>query len=161
MEELRIIEGSLEARNLKFTIVAARFNGAVVERLIQGSVEALRRHGANPAQLELVRVPGAYDLPVVVRSIAESGRADAIIALGAVIRGETAHFDYVAGECAAGLARVAADTGIPIAFGVLTTDTEEQAEERAGGKEGNRGADAAQAAIRLATLLKKLGALPP
>ena len=158
MKEVRIIEGSLEAQNLKFTIVAARFNDAVVERLIEGSVDALRRHGADPAQLELVRVPGAYDLPVVVRRIAESGRADAIIALGAVIRGETAHFDFVAGECAAGLSRVAADTGIPVAFGVLTTDTEEQAAERAGGKEGNRGADAAQAAIRLATLMRKLGA---
>lgn len=160
MEELRIIEGSLEARNLKFTIVAARFNDSVVERLIEGSLDALRRHGADPAQLELVRVPGAYDLPVVVRRIAESGRVDAIIALGAVIRGETAHFDFVAGECAAGLSRVAADTGIPVAFGVLTTDTEEQAEERAGGKEGNRGADAAQTAIRLATLMKKLGTRP-
>ena len=128
----------------------------VVERLIGGAVEALTRHGATAGQLELVRVPGAFDLPLVVRRIAEAGRADAIIALGAVIRGETAHFDYVAGECASGLSRVASDTGVPVAFGVLTTDTVEQAEERAGGTEGNRGADAAQAAICLATLLKKL-----
>ena len=156
MEGLSIIEGDLQARDLKFTIVAARFNDFIVERLIDGAVDALRQHGAEPALLELVRVPGAFDLPLVVRRIAESGRADAVIALGAVIRGETAHFDYVAGECASGLSRVADDTGVPVAFGVLTTDTVEQATDRAGGKFGNRGADAAQTAIRLATLLKKL-----
>lgn len=160
MEGLRIIEGDLQARDLKFTIVAARFNDFVVERLIDGAVDALRRHGAELALLELVRVPGAFDLPVVVRRIAESGRAHAIIALGAVIRGETAHFEFVAGECASGLSRVASDTGVPVAFGVLTTDTVEQAADRAGGKAGNRGADAAQVAIRLATLLKKLGERP-
>jgi 6,7-dimethyl-8-ribityllumazine synthase len=156
MEGLSIIEGDLQARDLKFTIVAARFNDFIVERLIDGAVDALRQHGAEPALLELVRVPGAFDLPLVVRRIAESGRTDAIIALGAVIRGETAHFEYVAGECASGLSRVAGDTGVPVAFGVLTTDTVEQATDRAGGKFGNRGADAAQTAIRLATLLKKL-----
>ncbi len=160
MKGLRIIEGDLQARDLKFTIVAARFNDFVVERLIDGAVDALRRHGADLALLELVRVPGAFDLPVVVRRIAESGRAHAIIALGAVIRGETAHFEFVAGECASGLSRVAGDTGVPVAFGVLTTDTVEQAADRAGGKAGNRGADAAQVAIRLATLLKKLGERP-
>lgn len=157
MDGLQIIEGDLQARDLRFTIVAARFNDFIVERLIDGAVDALRQHGAEPALLELVRVPGAFDLPLVVRRIAESGRSDAIIALGAVIRGETAHFEFVAGECASGLSRVADDTGVPIAFGVLTTDTVEQAADRAGGKEGNRGADAAQTAIRLATLLKKLG----
>jgi 6,7-dimethyl-8-ribityllumazine synthase len=157
MEGLSIIEGDLQARDLKFTIVAARFNDFVVERLIDGAVDALRQHGAEPALLELVRVPGAFDLPLVVRRITESGRSDAIIALGAVIRGETAHFEYVAGECASGLSRVADDTGVPVAFGVLTTDTVEQEADRAGGKFGNRGADAAQAAIRLATLLKKPG----
>jgi len=156
MDGLHIIEGDLQARDLRFTIVAARFNDFVVERLIGGAVDALTRHGATAGQLELVRVPGAFDLPVVVRRIAEAGRSDAIIALGAVIRGETAHFDYIAGECASGLSRVASDTGVPVAFGVLTTDTVEQAADRAGGKAGNRGADAAQTAIRLATLLKKL-----
>jgi 6,7-dimethyl-8-ribityllumazine synthase len=156
MEVLRIIEGDLEVRDLRFTIVAARFNDFVVERLIDGAVGALRSHGATQSQLELVRVPGAFDLPLVVRRIAESGRSDAIIALGAVIRGETAHFDFVAGECASGLSRVAGDTGVPVTFGVLTTDTVEQAADRAGGRAGNRGADAAQSAIRLATLLKKL-----
>jgi 6,7-dimethyl-8-ribityllumazine synthase len=123
-------------------------------------VTTLLRHGATPAGLAIVRVPGAFDLPVIVRKVAENGRPDAIIAVGAVIRGETAHFDYVAGECASGLTRIADDTGIPIAFGVLTTDSVEQAEERAGGNEGNRGSDAALAAIRLATLIRKLGELP-
>jgi 6,7-dimethyl-8-ribityllumazine synthase len=156
MEGIHTIEGDLQARGLRFAIVASRFNDPVVEKLIDGAVGALTRHGASVGQLELVRVPGAFDLPLVVRRIAEAGRADAIIALGAVIRGDTAHFDYVAGECASGLSRVASDTGVPVAFGVLTTDTVEQAEERAGGSEGNRGADAAQAAIYLATLLKKL-----
>ena len=153
----QIIEGDLQARGLRFTIVASRFNDSVVEKLIDGAVGALRRLGAAAGQLQLIRVPGAFDLPVVARRIAETGRPDAIIALGAVIRGETSHFDYVAGECAAGLSRVASDTGVPVAFGVLTTDTIEQAEDRAGGTEGNRGADAAEAAIRLATLLRKLG----
>ena len=157
MDGLQIIEGDLQARDLRFTIVAARFNDSVVERLIDGAVGTLTRLGAATGQLELIRVPGAFDLPVVVRRIAEAGRSDAIIALGAVIRGETSHFDYVAGECAAGLSRVASDTGVPVAFGVLTTDTVGQAEERAGGAEGNRGADAAEVAIRLATLLRKLG----
>ena len=120
-------------------------------------MEALVARGALRSGLELVRVPGAYDLPPVVRRIAESGRYDAVVALGAVIRGETPHFDYVAGECAAGLARIADETGVPVAFGVLTTENEEQALARAGGSEGNKGADAAHAAIELANLLRKLG----
>lgn len=157
MDGLQIFEGDLQARDLRFTIVAARFNDFVVERLIAGALDALTRNGAAAGQLELIRVPGAFDLPVVVRRIAEAGRSDAIIALGAVIRGDTAHFDYVAGECASGLSRIACDTGVPVAFGVLTTDTVEQAADRAGGKAGNRGADAAEAAIRLANLLKKFG----
>ncbi|MEX1993704.1 MAG: 6,7-dimethyl-8-ribityllumazine synthase [Steroidobacteraceae bacterium] len=151
------LEGDLDARNLRFAIVASRFNDSVVERLIDGAVESLSGHGADPARLELVRVPGAYDLPLIARKIAESGRADAIIALGAVIRGETAHFEHIAAACAQGLSRVAEETGVPVAFGVLTTLTEEQAEERAGGSEGNRGADAAEAAIRLASLVRRLG----
>lgn len=158
MDGLRVIEGELRAGGLRFTIVASRFNEFVVERLIEGAVAALREHGADAAAVELVRVPGAFDLPAVVRAIAVSSRADAIIALGAVIRGETAHFDYVAGECAAGLARVAGETGVPVAFGVLTTATVGQAADRAGGKAGNRGADAARAAIRLASLRRQLGA---
>ncbi len=156
MERLHTIEGDLRVRDLRFAIVAARFNDFVVERLIDGAVEALTRHGAAADQLEVVRVPGAFDLPLVVRRIAESGRADAIIAIGAVIRGQTAHFEFVAGECASGISRVSSDTGVPVAFAVLTTDTIEQAADRAGGKAGNRGADAAEAAISLANLLKKL-----
>ncbi len=158
MNAIRIVEGDLRIGDLRIALVASRFNEAVVERLVQGAVQALAAHGADPARLELVRVPGAFDLPPVVRRIAESGQFDAVVALGAVIRGETPHFDYVASECAAGLARVANETGVPVAFGVLTTNTEEQAMERAGGSEGNKGADAARAAIELASLMRKLGA---
>ncbi len=158
MNAIRIVEGDLRIGDLRIALVASRFNEAVVERLVQGAVQALADHGADPARLELVRVPGAFDLPPVVRRIAESNQFDAVVALGAVIRGETPHFEYVASECAAGLARVANETGVPVAFGVLTTDTEEQALERAGGSEGNKGADAARAAIELASLMRKLGA---
>jgi 6,7-dimethyl-8-ribityllumazine synthase len=154
---IRIVEGDLRVGDLRIVLVASRFNESIVERLVQGAVEALASHGADPASLKLVRVPGAFDLPPVVRKLAESRNFDAIVALGAVIRGETPHFDYVAGECAAGLARIAYETGVPVAFGVLTTDTVEQAEERAGGGEGNKGADAARAAIELANLMRKLG----
>ncbi len=158
MGEVRIIEGDLKVGDLRIALVASRFNEFIVERLVTGAVEALAGHGADRSSLALVRVPGAFDLPAVARRLANAGRYDAIVALGAVIRGDTPHFDYVAGECAAGLARVAADTGVPVAFGVLTTDTVEQAVERAGGKAGNKGADAARAAIELANLMRKLGA---
>ncbi len=157
MNAIRIVEGDLRVGSLRIALVASRFNEAVVERLVDGAVQALAAHGADPGGLELIRVPGAFDLPPVVRQIAESRQFDAIVALGAVIRGETPHFDYVASECAAGLARIATETGVPVAFGVLTTDTEEQAMERAGGREGNKGADAACAAIELANLMRKLG----
>jgi len=152
----RVLEGDSNAGNLRIALVASRFNEAVVERLVAGAVDALAAQGADPGSLALVRVPGAFDLPPVVRRIALSRRFDAIVALGAVIRGDTPHFDYVAGECAAGLARIASETGVPVAFGVLTTDTEEQALERAGGAEGNRGADAARAAVELANLMRTL-----
>lgn len=158
MNEIRTVEGDLQAGKLRIALVASRFNADVVDRLVQGALDALLAHGADSGLLELVRVPGAFDLPPVARRIAESGRCDAIVALGAVIRGETAHFDFVAGECAAGLARVASDTGVPVAFGVLTTEDEAQAMDRAGGREGNKGADAALAAVQLASLLRKLGA---
>jgi 6,7-dimethyl-8-ribityllumazine synthase len=154
---MRIVEGDHRVGKLRIALVASRFNAEVVDRLVQGAVDALVAHGADPDSLELVRVPGAFDLPPVARRIALSGRCDAIVALGAVIRGETAHFDFVAGECAAGLARVASETGVPVAFGVLTTDDEAQAMARAGGNEGNKGADAALAAVELASLLRKLG----
>ena len=156
MSALRIIEGDLRVGDLRIALVASRFNAGVVERLVAGAVEALAAQGADPASLELVRVPGAFDLPPVVRRLAESRSWDAIVALGAVIRGATPHFDYVASECAAGLARIASETGVPVAFGVLTTDTEEQALERSGGSEGNRGADAARVAVELANLMRRL-----
>jgi len=155
---MKILEGDLSVGDLRIALAASRFNASVVERLVTGAAEALASHGANPAGLELVRVPGAFDLPPVVRRMALSRRFDAIVALGAVIRGDTPHFEFVAAECASGLARVSYETGVPVAFGVLTTDTEEQAFERAGGAEGNKGADAALAAIELASLMRKLGA---
>ena len=122
------------------------------------SLDALKRHGVNEKQIEIVRVPGAFDIPIVARKLALSRRYEALIALGAVIRGQTPHFDYVAGECAGGIARIALESGVPIAFGVLTTDTAEQAVDRAGGKAGNKGADAALVAIEMANLLRRLDA---
>jgi 6,7-dimethyl-8-ribityllumazine synthase len=137
-------------------VVAARFNEFVVEPLMRGALDALKRHGVLDKQIEIVRVPGAFEMPIVVRKLALSQRYDAIITLGAVIRGETPHFDYVAGECAGGIARVALETGVPVAFGVLTTDTVDQAMDRAGGKAGNKGADCALVAIEMANLLRRL-----
>jgi 6,7-dimethyl-8-ribityllumazine synthase len=154
--DVKTIEGDLQVRELRFAIVAARFNDFIVDQLVRGALDTLRRHGASDKQIDLVRVPGAFDMPPVVRKLAVSKRYDAIIGLGAVIKGATAHFDYVAGECAGGLARVANDTGVPVAFGVLTTDTIEQAVERAGTKAGNKGSDAALTAIEMANLLRKL-----
>lgn len=156
MGGMRVIEGDLQAGDLRIAVVASRFNPEVVDRLVEGALAALTRCGADPARVSLIRVPGAFDLPPVVRTIASTPGCDAIVALGAVIRGETAHFDFVAAECAAGLARVASDSGVPVAFGVLTTDTVEQALDRAGGSEGNKGADAARAAVELASLMRKL-----
>jgi len=156
MDNVKIIEGDLQARDLRFAIAAARFNDTIVDALVRGAVDTLRRHGVSDKDIELVRVPGAFDLPIAARRLAASRRYDAVIALGAVIRGATAHFDYVAGECASGLARVAADSGVPVTFGVLTTDTIEQAIERAGTKSGNKGADAALAAIEMANLMRRL-----
>jgi 6,7-dimethyl-8-ribityllumazine synthase len=155
-EQPKVIEGEVLARDLRFAFVAARFNDFVVEPLIRGALDALKRHGASEKQIEIVRVPGAFDIPIVARKLALSRRYDALIALGAVVRGQTPHFDYVAGECASGLARIALESGVPIAFGVLTTDTMEQAVDRAGGKAGNKGADAALAAIEMANLLRRL-----
>ena len=155
-ETPKIIEGELLVRDLRFGFVAARFNDFVVEPLIRGAIDALKRHGATEKQIEIVRVPGAFDIPIVARKMALSRRYDALVALGAVVRGQTPHFDYVAGECASGLARIALESGIPVAFGVLTTDTMEQAVDRAGGKAGNKGADCAVVAIEMANLLRRL-----
>jgi 6,7-dimethyl-8-ribityllumazine synthase len=155
-EQPKIIEGELLARDLRFAFVAARFNDFVVDPLIRGAIDALKRHGASEKQIEIVRVPGAFDIPLVVRKLALSRRYDALVTLGAVVRGQTPHFDYVAGECASGIARIALESGVPIAFGVLTTDTMEQAVDRAGGKAGNKGADAALVAVEMANLLRRL-----
>ena len=155
-DQPKVIEGELLARDLRFVLVAARFNEFVVEPLVRGALDALKRHGVVEKQIEIVRVPGAFDLPIVVRKLALSQRYDAIITLGAVIRGQTPHFDYVAGECAGGIARIALESGVPVAFGVLTTDTVEQAVDRAGGKAGNKGADCALVAIEMANLLRRL-----
>ena len=156
MDNIRTLQGDLLARDLRFAIVAARFNDTIVENLVRGAVDALVRHGASEKQIETIRVPGAYDLPFVVRRVAMAKRADAIVALGCVIRGATPHFDYVAGQCASGLARASEDSGVPIAFGVLTTENIEQALERSGTKAGNQRADAAMVAIEMANLLRRL-----
>ena len=156
MDNIRTLQGDLLARDLRFAIVAARFNEAIVEHLVRGAVDALVRHGASERQIEVIRVPGAFALPFIARRVALAKRADAIIALGCVIRGATPHFDYVAGQCASGIARAADDSGIPIAFGVLTTDTIEQAVERSGTKAGNKGVDAAMVALEMANLLRRL-----
>ena len=156
MDNIRTLQGDLLARDLRFAIVAARFNEAIVENLVRGAVDALVRHGASEKQIEVIRVPGAFDLPFIARRVALAKRADAIVALGCVIRGATPHFEYVAGQCAAGIARAADESGVPIAFGVLTTENIEQALERAGTKAGNKGVDAAMVALEMANLLRRL-----
>ena len=156
MDAIKKIEGDLLARDLKFVIVAARFNDFIVESLVRGALDALKRHGASEQNIAVVRVPGAFELPLTAGKLAQTKRYQAIIALGAVIKGATPHFDYVCGECASGLSKVGQETGIPVSFGVLTTDTIEQAIERAGTKAGNKGADAALVALEMANLLIKL-----
>jgi len=146
----------LGGNDLSIAIVASRFNRFIVDQLLEGAVDALKRHGIDEDRLLLVWVPGALELPLLADQLASSGRFDAIIALGAVIRGGTPHFDYVAGECARGLARVALDNGLPVTFGVLTTDTVEQALERAGTGDGNKGYDVAMTAIAMAKTMRAL-----
>jgi 6,7-dimethyl-8-ribityllumazine synthase len=158
MSTIRQIEGELSASGTRFAIVAARFNGFIVERLLEGALETLSRHGAEPERIEVVRVPGAFEIPLVLKLMAAAGRHDAFIALGAVVRGGTPHFEYVAGECARGLARTMYDFGVPVAFGVLTVDTVEQAVERAGAHGDNKGAEAALTAIEMASLARQLRA---
>ncbi len=155
------IEGTLNATGLRFAIVASRFNALVVEPLVAGALDAIVRCGGSADAVTIVRCPGAWELPQVVRKVIARGGIDAVIALGAVIRGATPHFDYVAGEAARGIAGAAATAAIPISFGVLTTDTIEQALERAGCKAGNKGFDAAMAAIELAQLFASLSAPAP
>jgi 6,7-dimethyl-8-ribityllumazine synthase len=156
MDKVKKIEAELSARDLRIGIVAARFNDFIVDSLVRGAVDTLLRHGASEKDITLVRVPGAWEMPWAVKKMAAGKRYDAIIALGAVIRGATPHFDYVAGECVKGVAQAGLAADVPVAFGVLTTDTIEQALERAGTKAGNKGADAAMAAIEMARLLPRL-----
>jgi len=156
MADVKIVEGQLAAKDLRIGIVASRFNSFIVEHLVQGAIDALLRHGARERDITLARIPGAWEMPIVVQRMAASRRFDAIIALGAVIRGATPHFDYVAGECAKGIAQASMASDIPVTFGVLTTDTIEQAVERAGTKAGNKGADAAVSAIETVNLLRQL-----
>ena len=156
MNNTKNIEGDLLARTARFGIVLARFNGFIGEQLLAGAVDALVRHGADPAGIDVVRVPGAFEIPLALKTMATGGRYDALIALGAVIRGATPHFEYVAGECTKGLAQVSMQYDIPIGFGVLTVDSIEQAIERAGTKAGNKGADAALAVLEMVNLMKKL-----
>ena len=151
-----VIEGNLDAKDLKAAIVVSRFNSFITERLLDGALDALARNGAPMDRIEIIRVPGAWEMPLIAAELARNKRYDAVICLGAVIRGDTPHFDYVAGNAASGLANVAAETGVPIAFGVLTTNSLEQAIDRAGAKSGNKGFDAAMTAIEMVNLLRKL-----
>ena len=151
---MQVIEGNIRATGKKFAVVVARFNSFVVESLLEGALDTLERHGeVNPDDITLVRVPGAYEMPVAAKKLVASGNFDAVIALGAVIRGGTPHFDFVAGECNKGLAQVAMDATIPVAFGVITTDSIEQAIERSGTKAGNKGAEAAHSALEMVNVL--------
>ena len=156
MDKITTTEGDLNTRDARFAIVASRFNDFIVESLIKGAVSCLRRHGAADSNLEIIRVPGAYEMPLAVDKVAAARRADGIIALGAVIRGATPHFDYVAGECTRGVAAASREHGVPVGIGVLTTDTIEQAIERAGTKAGNKGEEAALAVIEMVNLLRQL-----
>ncbi len=153
---MKIIEGELQAKGLKFGIVVSRFNDFITSRLLDGAIDALVRHGAKEDDIEVVKVPGSFEIPLVAKKMASKGVYNAVICLGTVIRGATPHFDYVAAEVSKGIAGASLETGVPIAFGVITSDTIEQAVERAGSKAGNKGWDAAITAIEMAQVLKKL-----
>ncbi len=150
------LEGKLDATGLRFALIVSRFNSFIAERLLEGALDALVRHGANDDDLTLVRVPGAFEIPLATKKCVASGRYDAVICLGAVIRGSTPHFDYVCSEVSKGIATVSLESGVPVSFGVLTTDNVEQAIERAGTKAGNKGFEAAVGAIEMANLFKTL-----
>ena len=152
----KFLEGNLDAGGLRFGIVVGRFNSFISERLLEGAIDALVRHGAKDETIDVARVPGSFEIPLAAQKMAESGKYDALICLGAVIRGATPHFEYVSAEVSKGVAQVSLKTGVPIAFGVLTTDSIEQAIERAGTKAGNKGFEAAMTAIETARLLKGL-----
>jgi 6,7-dimethyl-8-ribityllumazine synthase len=156
MAEIKNYEGGFVVDGTRFGIVVGRFNSFVVESLVEGAVDALKRHGAKEADIEIVRVPGAYEIPLATKRMAASKKFDAIITLGAVIRGGTPHFDFVAGECSKGVAQVMMEYDVPVAFGVLTVDSIEQAIERAGTKAGNKGVEAAMSAIEMVNVLPQL-----
>ena len=156
MKDINTIEGEMTVQGARFGIVVSRFNSFIVESLLSGAIDTLKRHGAQNKDIEIVRIPGAFEMPLVAQKMAEKQQYDAIIALGAVIRGGTPHFEYVAGECTKGLATVSTKHDIPVAFGVLTVDTIEQAIERAGTKAGNKGVEAALSAIEMVNLMDKL-----
>jgi 6,7-dimethyl-8-ribityllumazine synthase len=152
----RVIEGDFSATDAKFAIIVARFNSFVVESLLLGAEDTLKRHGVSADNITVIRVPGAFELPLVTQKVAEKAEYDAIITLGAVIRGGTPHFEFVAGECASGISKIAMATSTPIAFGVITTDSIEQAIERSGTKAGNKGIDAALSALEMVSLMRHL-----
>jgi 6,7-dimethyl-8-ribityllumazine synthase len=153
---MNTFEGELQAKGLKFAIIVSRFNDFIGSKLLDGAVDALTRHGASEQNIDIIKVPGAYEIPLTAKKVASKKKHDAVICLGAVIRGATPHFDYVAAEASKGIAQASLETGIPIAFGILTTDTIEQAVERAGTKSGNKGWDCAMVAIEMAQLFKKI-----
>jgi len=153
---MKIIEGDIQAKGLKFGIVISRFNDFITSRLLDGAVDALIRHGAQEEDIEIVKVPGSFEIPLAAKKLASKGMHNAIICLGTVIRGATPHFDYVAAEVSKGIAAASLETGVPVAFGIITSDTIEQAIERAGSKAGNKGWDAAITAIEMAQVIKKL-----
>src|SRR5690606_28098970 len=158
MEEIKTIEGDRVGGSASYAIVVARFNSFIVDSLVAGAVDALRRHGVKDSDMTIIKAPGAFELPVLTRAVLNKGSYDAVIALGAVIRGGTPHFEYVAGECVKGLSVVALESATPVAFGVLTVDSIEQAVERAGTKAGNKGAEAALSALEMVNVNRKLGA---
>jgi len=151
-------DANLSAAGLRFAVVVSRFNAFVTEKLLAGALDALQQAGAENGAVDVIHIPGAFEFPVTVKTIALTKRYDAVICLGAVIRGDTPHFDYVAGEAARGITAASMETGVPMAFGVLTTNTVEQAEDRAGGRDGNKGFEAAMTAIEMANLLRRLRA---
>jgi 6,7-dimethyl-8-ribityllumazine synthase len=153
---MKIIQGDLQAKGLKFAIVQSRFNDFITGKLLEGAMDALLRHGAKEEDVEVVKVPGSFEIPLAAKRLAQKGLYSAVICLGTVIRGATPHFEYVAGEVSKGIAQVSLETGVPVAFGVITSDTIEQAVERAGTKSGNKGWDAALTAIEMAQVLKKI-----
>ncbi|GLQ33443.1 6,7-dimethyl-8-ribityllumazine synthase [Litoribrevibacter albus] len=156
MSQIKVIEGDMTPNQGKYALVVGRWNAFVVESLVEGAVDSLKRHGVSEEDITIIRCPGAMEIPLTVKKVAETGKYDAIITLGAVIRGGTPHFEYVSGECTKGLGQLALQYGIPVAFGVLTVDSIEQAIERAGTKAGNKGEEAAMSAFEMVSLLKQV-----